>query len=229
MKGEHLLAVDIGNSHIVIGIFQNGVLAARWRLSTEPLRTADEYAVQLSSLCAIGKLVWTDLGSVIVCSVVPPALPQFITMCRAHLGVEPYVVEPVKDAVMPILYTNPAEVGSDRIVNAYAGIKEYGAPLIIVDFGTATTFCAISPAGEYLGGVIVPGLQISANAMFQRTAKLPRVHPAKTEKVIGRTTVESMESGLFYGYLDLVDGLLRRIKHEMSATFAAPRTPRVIA
>ncbi len=214
-----LLAIDIGNTNIVLGVFNLSRLAHSWRLMTMRERTADEIGVLVAQLFDHVKLDREKIDSIVVASVVPPLTGTVIAMGKQYFGVEPRSVDGSIDTGMPVLYDNPAEVGADRIVNGIAAYEAYGRakkrPVIVVDFGTATTFDAISARGEYLGGVICPGIQISADALFQRAARLPRIEVRKPEFVIGRTTVGSMQSGLFFGYVDMVEGLVRRIKREL--------------
>jgi len=217
-----LLAIDIGNTNIVIGVFDGAALCHSWRLTTARDRTSDELGLVVTQLLDRDGLVLSSIDGVVMASVVPPLTAAMIDMCRRYLGREPLNLEPGVETGMPILYEHPAEVGADRIVNGIAAYEAYGRqrhqPLIVVDFGTATTFDAISAAGEYLGGVICPGIGISADALFQRAAKLPRIDVRKPPNVIGRTTVTSMQSGLFYGYVGLVEGLVHRLRAELGAS-----------
>jgi type III pantothenate kinase len=215
-----LLAIDIGNTNIALGLFElapagPGTLRADWRLETRAARTADEYAALLSELFRLAGLELGAVSAAIVSSVVPPVLFPFEQLCRRHLRVEPLVVGPGTKTGMPILYENPREVGADRIVNAVAAFKRWPGGAIVVDFGTATTFDVVTARGEYAGGVIAPGLTVSADALFSATAKLPRVEIARPRTAIGRNTVASMQSGLVFGYAGLVDALVERIKAEV--------------
>jgi type III pantothenate kinase len=214
-----LLAIDVGNTNIVPGVFDGSRLVHSWRLATLRERTADEIGIVLTQLFAREKLDPSAVDAVIVASVVPPLTPSLVTMSERYFGVAPLVVDQTVFTGMPIRYENPAEVGADRIVNGVAAFEEFGRPggcaVIVVDFGTATTFDAISAAGEYLGGVICPGIQISADALFQRAARLPRIEVRKPANIIGRTTVASMQAGLFFGYVDMVEGLVGRIRREL--------------
>jgi type III pantothenate kinase len=218
-----LLAIDVGNTNIVLGVFRRAdwELLHRWRLTTLRDRTADELGILVTSLCTHHDITPRDITGVVMASVVPPLTGTMFAMVSNYFGRGPLNVEPAVNTGMPILYDNPAEVGADRVVNGVAAYEEYGRaagrPVIVVDFGTATTFDAISAKGEYLGGVICPGPHISADALFQRAARLPRVDVRKPEQVIGRTTVGSMQSGLFWGYVDMVEGLVRRIKVELGS------------
>jgi type III pantothenate kinase len=212
-----LLAIDVGNTNIVIGVFERTELVYSWRLSTIRERTVDELGIQLSDLCEHHKIKRERISGIVIASVVPPLTATLQAMAVKYFMRTPLMFEPAVNGGMPILYDNPAEVGADRIVNALAALDQYGTgrPIIVVDFGTATTFDAISAKGEYLGGVICPGPQISADALFQRAAKLPRIDVRKPAKVIGTNTVASMQSGLYWGYVDMVEGLVRRMKEEL--------------
>jgi len=218
-----LLALDVGNTNTVVGVFDGTTLKVHWRLSTRRAGTSDEYGIFIKSLFDFAGLDFRAVTAVILSTVVPTVQGPLEEMSRQFFGVEPMVVGPGIKSGMPILYDAPREVGADRIVNAVAAFEEYGGPCIVVDFGTATTFDAISAQGEYLGGAICPGIGISAEALFQRAAKLPRVEIARPRAVIGRTTVHSIQSGLYFGYLALVEGLVARMRHELGGT------PKVIA
>lgn len=214
-----LLAIDIGNTNIVLGVFSGRRVAHSWRVTTARDRTSDELGLQVMQLIERAGIRPGRIDGIVMASVVPPLTGSMIEMCRRYLGVEPLNLEPGVETGMPILYENPAEVGADRIVNAMAAWERHGrsrrVPLIVVDFGTATTFDAVSAKGEYLGGVICPGIQISADALFQRAARLPRIDVQKPARVIGRTTVTSMQSGLFFGYVGMVEGLVQRLRVEL--------------
>ncbi len=212
-----LLVFDVGNTNTVLGIFKNSELIVDWRLSTARNRTADEYGMLLRDLFASQELAFAQIDAVVISSVVPPLNFSLEQMCKKYFDLQPVLVGPGIKTGMPIKYENPREVGADRIVNAVAGYETYGGPLIIVDFGTATTFCAISARGEYLGGAIAPGMGISTEALFSRAAKLPRVEISKPPSVIGKTTVNSMQSGIFYGFVGQVDEIVRRMKTEMKS------------
>jgi type III pantothenate kinase len=223
-----LLAIDVGNTNIVIGVFNDTSLIHSWRLTTLRERTSDELGILVTSLCEHYRVTRGDIDGIVMASVVPPQTGTMMTMARDFFGRVPLNVEPAVNAGMPILYENPGEVGADRVVNGIAAYEEYGRgdrrPVIVVDFGTATTFDAISAQGEYLGGVICPGPQISADALFQRAARLPRIDVRKPDRVIGRTTVGSMQAGLFWGYVDMVQGLVRRMKAELGGSPAVVAT-----
>ena len=211
-----LLAIDIGNTNVVLGVFDNERLVENWRVGTNTQITPDEYAMIFKDLFGFARLEFSQIDGVIISTVVPPLLPVMIEMSRKYFRIEPMVVTPEIKTGIVIRYDNPKEVGADRIVNAAAAYKRFGGPLIIVDFGTATTFCAITNKGEYLGGAICPGMKISAEALFQRASKLPRVELAKPAKVIGSDTISAMQAGIIYGYAGLVDGLVERMKAELS-------------
>ena len=214
-----LLAIDVGNTNIVFGVFEADRLVESWRLGTLRERTSDEIGIWVAQLFEHRALDANKVTGIVMGSVVPPLTGTFMTMAQRYFGMRPLNVDSSVDTGLPILYKNPTEVGADRILNGVAGYRLYGrdrhAPMVVVDFGTATTFDAISAKGEYLGGVITPGLQISADALFQRAARLPRVDVRKPCEVIGTTTVGAIESGLYYGYAALVEGLVRRISGEL--------------
>lgn len=210
-----LLAVDVGNTNTVLGTFAGERLLDHWRIATDESRTADEYSITLRSLFGMSGLETAEIDAAIISSVVPATVHPLGRALRDRFGVTPLVVGPGVKTGMPILYENPKEVGADRIVNAVAAYAKYGGGTIVVDFGTATTFDCISPRGEYLGGVIAPGITISADALYHHAAKLPRVEISRPTQVLGRNTVASIQSGLFYGYVGLVDGIVRRMITEV--------------
>ncbi|MCX7830113.1 MAG: type III pantothenate kinase [Acidobacteria bacterium] len=210
-----ILVLDVGNTETTIGIFENEVLAKRWSVSTSLKRTSDEWAVLIRMLIEGEKYSASEIFGVAVSSVVPPVDFNVKNAFLKHFGIDPLFVSPGIKTGLNILYENPLEVGADRVVNAVAAVKSYKLPCIVIDFGTATTFDVIDRTGNYLGGVICPGLNISAEALFTRTAKLPKVEIGKPKKVVGRTTVSSIQSGLFYGYISLVEGVIKRIKGEI--------------
>src|SRR5438105_1544878 len=209
---SNLLVVDVGNSNVVLGVYHGDKLAGSWRLATARERTADEYGILTRQL--VGDAART-LDGAIVSSVVPPLNGAFAGMIQQHFGVEALFVEPGVKTGIAIHVDNPQEVGADRIVNCVAAFERYGGPSIIVDFGTATTFDVVTAKAEYVGGVIAPGLNISAEALFARASRLPRVDIRRPPTVIGTNTVVNMQSGLYYGYLGLVDGILARMKREL--------------
>jgi type III pantothenate kinase len=235
-----LLAIDVGNTNIVLGVFDEAALVQSWRLQTVRERTADELGLLVDGLFARSRIERVQVRGVILGSVVPPLTGTIRAMVDRYFGVQALTIEPGTNTGMPILYENPAEVGADRIVNGVAAWQRFGGaggrPMIVVDFGTATTLDAISARGEYLGGAICPGVQISADALFQRAARLPRIDVRKPAKIVGRTTVGAMESGLFYGYVGMVEGLVQRMGKELGgnaicvatgglADVIAPETP----
>ncbi|MFI5395234.1 MAG: type III pantothenate kinase [Candidatus Binatia bacterium] len=206
------LAIDVGNTQTVLGVYEGKVLRHHWRLQTENGRTADEYGVLVRSLLAgVGN---PGIAGIAVACVVPPMNHVIEVLCQRYLGASPLFVGPGVRTGMPILYDKPQEVGADRIVNAIAAYERTGDTTIIVDFGTATTFDYVSDKGEYVGGIIAPGLGISSDALFARAAKLYRVELAKPKHVVGRNTIQAIQSGLIYGYVSLVDGLVVRIQKE---------------
>ncbi len=210
-----VLVVDVGNTHIVLGVFDGKKLLASWRLGTNKERTSDELGMLILGLFNHEKLSVDKVEAVVVASVVPPIMYTLEHAIKKYINSQPMIIGPGTKTGINIRYQNPKEVGADRIVNAVAGFELYGGPLIIVDMGTATTFCAISEKGEYLGGVICPGMKISAEALYQKAAKLPRIDLVKPESVIGKNTVSSMQAGVFYGYVGQVDYIVNRIKREM--------------
>ena len=217
---EHLLVVDVGNTNVVLGIYEGDTLAHSWRLTTARERTADEYGVLARQLLEGNA---KKLDGAIVSSVVPPLNGPIEQMVEKYFGVRPLFVEAGIKTGMAVAVDNPLEVGADRIVNSVAAYEKYGGPLIVVDFGTATTFDVVTGDGKYAGGVIAPGINISAEALFARASRLPRVEIRRPPTVIGTNTVVNMQSGLFFGYLGLVDGILARMKKEL------PKVKRIIA
>ena len=210
-----LLTIDIGNTSMAFGIYKGKKLAAHFKIETVKDRGGNEYAVFLKSLLGSKGIALSDIKDGIISCVVPPLLEAMKEACMECFGIKPLVVGEDIDADIPILCDDPKEVGADRIVNAVAGYEKYRQALIIIDFGTATTFDCVSSKGEYLGGAISPGIAISAEALFQKTSKLPRVDIVKPSTAIGKNTVASMQSGLLFGYVSLVEGMVRRIKGEM--------------
>jgi type III pantothenate kinase len=225
-----LLVLDVGNTNTVLGVFAKAaklhspssadsarydLLVANWRVSTNVTQTVDEYGVLFRNLFSMADLQVNEVGGIVISSVVPPLDSTLRQVCERYFNSKPLFIEPGVKTGMPVLYDNPAEVGADRIVNSVAAFEKYGGPCVVVDFGTATTFDCVSPRGEYQGGVICPGIGISAEALFERTARLPRVDIRKPPRVIGSNTVGSLQSGLYYGYLGLVDGIVARLTEEM--------------
>jgi len=219
-----LLVLDVGNTNTVLGVFAKSEarttpdydkLLANWRVTTLRAQTVDEYGVLFRNLFSMQGLEPKEIHGIIVSSVVPPLDSTLRRVCERYFHQKPLFVEPGIKTGMPVLYENPSEVGADRIVNGVAAFEKYGGPCIVVDFGTATTFDCVTAKGEYQGGVICPGIGISADALFSRTARLQRVDIRKPARIIGTTTVGSLQSGLYYGYLGLVDGVLERLLSEM--------------
>jgi type III pantothenate kinase len=210
-----LLAIDVGNTNVTIGVFRGDALEQHWRLAAMRERTADELGILMTRLLEQAQIDRASLDGIVVASVVPPLTRPIEEMCERYFGQAPLLVD-ATNAGIPIRYTPAGDVGADRIVNAVAAWEAYGAaskaPLIVVDFGTGTTFDVISREREYMGGIICPGIGISADALFQRAARLPRVDVRKPAGVVGQSTVEAIQSGLFFGYVEMVDGLVRRIK-----------------
>jgi type III pantothenate kinase len=225
-----LFVLDVGNTNTVLGVFARAAgsaeagesprydrLLANWRVATSRTSTVDEYGVLFRNLFSMAELEAKAIHGIVISSVVPPLDPVLRQVCERYFNLRPLFIEPGFRTGMPVQYENPAEVGADRIVNGVAAYDKYGGPCVIVDFGTATTFDCVSKKGEYLGGVICPGIGISADALFERTARLPRVEIRKPTRVIGTNTVGSLQSGLYYGYLGLVDGILELLLAELGA------------
>ncbi|HXY51635.1 MAG TPA: type III pantothenate kinase [Terriglobales bacterium] len=225
-----LLVIDVGNTNTVLGVFGRAAkvpdshatnsarydrLVAHWRVATVLKNTVDEYGVLFRSLFAMDNLDVAGIHGIVISSVVPPLDSVLLEVCERYFRSKPLFIEPGVKTGMPVHYDNAAEVGADRIVNSVAAFEKFGGPCVVVDFGTATTFDCVSTKGEYLGGVICPGISISADALFTRTARLPRVDIRKPSQVIGSNTVGSLQSGLYYGYLGLVDGILEQLLHEL--------------
>jgi type III pantothenate kinase len=212
-----LLAIDIGNTNIVLGVFKEKNLVTNWRIFTEKDKTADEYGISILNLFHFSKINPFSISGIIISCVVPPLISVFTQMSEKYFKINPLIVAPGIKTGLAILYDNPHEVGADRIVNGVAAYHKYGGPCIVVDFGTATTFDAISEKGEYLGGSIAPGLYISAEALSEKTAKLPRVEIKRPKNIIGKTTVASIQSGLFYGYIGLIEKIISQMKKELGS------------
>jgi len=227
-----LLVLDVGNTNTVLGVFARvakttpskglgpgdaryELLVANWRVATSATETVDEYGVLFRNLFSMDNLEVKGIHGIVISSVVPPLDSTLRQVCERYFNTKPLFVGPGIKTGMPVLYENPAEVGADRIVNSVAAFEKYGGPVIAVDFGTATTFDCVTAKGEYQGGVICPGIGISADALFERTARLPRVDIRKPAKIIGTNTVASLQSGLYYGYLGLVDGILQLLLEEL--------------
>ena len=210
-----LLAIDVGNTNTVLGAFEGAKLRHHWRVETRQTRTADEYGILLLQLFAAARLAPADVDAVVVSSVVPPLALTLELMASRYFSMKPLFIGPGVKTGMPILYENPREVGADRVVNAVAAYERWRTGLVVVDFGTATTFDVVSQKGEYLGGAICPGIAISMEALFQHASKLPRVEFVRPPSVVGRNTVASMQSGLVFGYVGLVDGICARMTEEL--------------
>lgn len=210
-----ILVVDVGNTNIVLGIYSQKQLLHHWRLSTNRSSTVDEYGVMMQQLFHHANVRIDQIDGVIISSVVPPLMFVLESLCKQYLKRTPMIVGPGLKTGLDIKYENPREVGADRIVNAVAGIELYGPPLIIVDFGTATTFDFIDGKGRYLGGAVAPGIGISTEALFQKAAKLPRIELVKPRNVVGRNTINSMQAGIVYGFAGQVDGIVERMQEQM--------------
>jgi type III pantothenate kinase len=210
-----LLVIDVGNTNTSLGVYQDEKLLVHWRLTTARSRTIDEYGVHSRNLFALAGIDFKEITAIAIASVVPPLNYTLKRMAEVYFNITPLFIDHTTDTGLSILYDPPSDVGADRIVDAVAAINKYSVPCIVVDFGTATTFDAINSKGEYLGGVITPGITISSDALFERAARLPRVEIKRPRSVIGSSTVGSMQSGLYYGYVGLVDGILRRMKAEL--------------
>jgi type III pantothenate kinase len=212
-----LLAVDIGNTNVKLGIFDSDRLKATWNLATGLQRTSDEYGGVLLNLMEREKVSPSKVTGVALCSVVPPLLPAFMELCRKYLNTKPLVVEAGIKTGMRIRLDNPREVGPDRVVAAVAAQSLYGKPVIVIDLGTATTFDVVSQEGDYLGGAIAPGIAIATEALYTRTAALPRIRLSRPEQVIGKNTISAMQSGIIFGYIGLIEGVVRRIEQELGS------------
>ena len=212
-----LLAIDIGNTNIKIGVFDGDELKATWNVATGIHRTTDEYGGVLLNLMERKKVSPSEITGVALCSVVPPLLPAFVELCTKYLHSEALVVEAGVKTGMRIRLDNPREVGSDRVVDAVAAQHLYGKPLIIVDLGTATTFSVVSQEGDYLGGAIAPGIVIATEALYTRTAALPRIRLNRPEQAIGRNTIAAMQSGVIFGHVGLIEGMIQRIEQELGS------------
>ncbi len=228
-----LLVLDVGNTNTVLGVFEPkpgegpplyGKLIANWRVTTIKSQTIDEYGVLFRNLFAMNGLEVSSVQGTVISSVVPPLDSTLREVCERYFRIKPLFIEPGVKTGMPVHYDNPAEVGADRIVNSVAAFEKYGGPCIVVDFGTATTFDVVSAKGEYLGGVITPGIGISADALFTRTARLPRVDIRKPARILATNTVSSLQSGLYYGYLGLLDGILERLTEEIDGPVSVVAT-----
>ena len=212
-----IFVLDVGNTNTVLGVYEGETLKHHWRIETNRNKTEDEYGMMIKSLFQHDGLQFEQIEGVIISSVVPPIMAALERMCKKYFHVKPLVVGPGVKTGLNIKYENPREVGADRIVNAVAGIHEYGMPLIIVDFGTATTYCYIDKNSDYMGGLIAPGIGISTEALYTRASKLPRIEITRPETVVGKNTVSAMQAGILFGYVGQVEGIVSRIKKEFNA------------
>lgn len=222
-----LLVVDIGNSNIVLGTYEGKKLVRHWRISTDRQKTGDEYGMLLNALFSYHGIKMKDIHAIIISSVVPPLTVPMTKMCERYFKLRPLVVGPGLKTGIRIKYENPREIGADRIVNVVGAHDQYGGPLIVIDIGTATTFDVVAENGDFMGGVIAPGLSSSADALFQRAAKLPRIELVTPKHIISRNTVSGMQAGIIFGYVGQIDAIVRRIKAEME--FANPEAIKVVA
>lgn len=218
-----IFVFDVGNTNIVLGVYDNEELKHHWRIETNRNKTEDEYGMMIKELFDHVNLSFSEINGIIISSVVPPIMFALERMCNKYFHVKPVVVGPGLKTGLNIKYENPREVGADRIVNAVAAIHEYGSPLIIVDFGTATTYCYVNEQNQYMGGAIAPGIGISTEALYSRAAKLPRIEIARPDDIIGKNTVSAMQSGILFGYVGQVEGIVQRMKAQSKVT------PKVIA
>ncbi|WP_026693202.1 type III pantothenate kinase [Peribacillus kribbensis] len=218
-----IFVLDVGNTNIVLGVYEGEALKHHWRIETNRHKTDDEFGMIIKGLLSHVGLAFGDFDGIIISSVVPPIMFSLESMCHKYFELKPLVVGPGIKTGLNIKYDNPREVGADRIVNAVAGIHEYGSPLIIVDFGTATTYCYINEDKQYMGGAIAPGIGISTEALYSKAAKLPRIEIARPDDIIGKNTVAAMQAGIVYGYVGQVEGIVRRMKEQSNVV------PKVIA
>ena len=218
-----LLVMDVGNTNVSIGVYRDERLCYHWRISTYREKTEDEYGMIFGQLLGHVGLTFQDIKGMIISSVVPPIMPTLERMCSRYFHLKPLIVGPGVKTGLHIKYDNPKEVGADRIVNAVAAIQEYGAPIIIVDFGTATTYCYVNEDNQYLGGVIAPGIEISTEALYSRAAKLPRIEITRPANIIAKNTVSAMQSGIIYGFIGQVEAIVTRIKQQ------SQQNPKVVA
>ncbi|MBT2668186.1 MULTISPECIES: type III pantothenate kinase [Bacillales] len=209
-----IFVLDVGNTNTVLGVYDEDILKYHWRIETNRHKTEDEYGMVIKSLLQHEGLSFDQFDGIIISSVVPPIMFALERMCKKYFGIKPLIVGPGIKTGLNIKYENPREVGADRIVNAVAGIQEYGSPLIIVDFGTATTYCYINEDKQYMGGAIAPGINISTEALYSKAAKLPRIEISRPEGIIGKNTVSAMQAGILYGYVGQVEGIVNRIKEQ---------------
>ncbi len=215
--------LDVGNTNTVLGVYEEDELKFHWRIETSRNKTEDEYGMIVKNLFQHVGITFDQIEGIIISSVVPPIMFSLEQMCQKYFHIKPMIVGPGMKTGLNIKYENPREVGADRIVNAVAAIHEYGSPLIIVDFGTATTYCYIDEDGHYMGGAIAPGINISTEALYSRAAKLPRIEIIRPDHVVGKNTVAAMQAGILYGYVGQVDGIVNRMKEQ------SKKTPTVVA
>lgn len=218
-----IFVLDVGNTNIVLGVYDGDELKYHWRIGTNRQKTEDEYGMIIKQLFAHEGLSTTEIDGIIISSVVPPIMYALESMCKKYFSITPMVIGPGIKTGLNIKYDNPKEVGADRIVNAVAAIDLYGGPLVIVDFGTATTYCYINEEKQYMGGAIAPGIGISTEALYTRASKLPRIEIVKPKNIIGKNTVSAMQAGILYGYVGQVDGIVSRMKEQANGN------PKVIA
>lgn len=214
-----IFVLDIGNTNTVLGVFENDRLKHEWRIKTDRHKTSDEFAMVIKSLFDFKGISFADISGVIISSVVPPIMRALEKMCRVYFQLEPLIIGRENiDPLLSMVYPHPHEIGADRIVNAVGAIEAYGSPLIIIDFGTATTYCYINENSEYVGGLIAPGIKISVEALYQKASKLPKIEIQQPHNIVGQSTIEAMQSGVFYGYIGQVDGIVEKIMQEMGGT-----------
>lgn len=209
-----ILVLDVGNTNTVLGVYDNETLKYHWRIETSRNKTEDEFGMVIKGLFEHEELTFSEIEGIIISSVVPPIMFALERMCMKYFSIKPLIVGPGIKTGLNIKYENPREVGADRIVNAVAGIHDYGSPLVIVDFGTATTYCYINEKNQYMGGAIAPGISISTEALYTRAAKLPRIEITRPDDIIGKNTVSAMQAGILFGYVGQVEGIVKRIKNQ---------------
>ncbi|MFD2045555.1 type III pantothenate kinase [Ornithinibacillus salinisoli] len=211
-----LLVLDVGNTNTVLGVFKEDTLIHHWRIKTDRYKTEDEFGILIKSLFEHKQVQLTDIHGIIISSVVPPIMFALEKMCKDYFNIEALIVgKETVQSTLKMCYPNPKEIGADRIVNAVGAIREHGSPLVIIDFGTATTYCYINENAEYCGGIISPGINISMEALYQKASKLPKIEIEAPTNIVGKSTVEAMQSGVFYGYVGQVDGIVERIKQSV--------------
>ena len=211
-----LLVFDIGNSNIVMGTYENKSLRHHWRISTDRQKTGDEYGMIINDLFKYQGIAMNDIKAIIISSVVPPLVVPMTKMCERYFGIHPLIVGPSIETGIKVHYENPRTVGADRIVNVVGAYEQYGGPLIVIDIGTATTFDVVAKNGDFLGGVIAPGIGTSADALFQTAAQLPRIELVPPKNIVCRNTIQGMQAGIIYGYVGQIDGIVHRIKDELN-------------